>query len=250
MSDRPLASIDLETTGADPATARIVTMAVVYDGTLPAGQGSHAVHFGFNPGFHMPDEVVAVHGITNEQAAKWPPFRDLSRDVLWALEGHDLVGFNLLNYDVPLLWEEFHRSGIAWDLTPVGIIDVSNIFRKREERTLTAAVRFYLGRDNAGAHGAEADAIATREILDAQLERYGDLPRDRASLVAYSRHDDRVDLAGRIVRNKTGVPCYAIGKAKGVPVLADRGFGMWMLKSEFSANTKQVLMDIFAGVIK
>lgn len=236
---KPIRFIDCETTGVDVLKDRIVSLAVM------EVDSEQSWDWMFNPCVEMRPEVIAIHGITNEHAKMRMTFSELAPDIFPVLDGCDLAGFNLLNFDVPILWEEFHRCSIDWDLRGIHIIDVGNIFKKKEERTLSAAVKFYLGRDHDGAHGARADTRATIEVLDAQMTRYPDLTfLNVPALARFSRFEDRVDLAGKIVIGPDGDPIYNIGKAKGVKVLDDPGFGRWMLQREFSDNTKQAVRDI------
>jgi DNA polymerase-3 subunit epsilon len=243
---RPLVFFDVETTGVDPAKDRIVTFSalkIFVDGK------SHCLNAEFNPGFAMKLEVIAIHKITNEQAALWPPFTTHAKAIWSYFQGCDLAGYNLLNFDVPILWEEFNRVGIKWDLTGVNIVDVGNIFKIKERRTLEAAVKFYCGREHSEAHGSRADAAATYAVLEGQLKRYADLSELPVSTLAqFSRMDERFDLAGKIVKDKDGDPCYAFGKSKGVKVRDDLSYAQWMLKSDFSEQTKMVLRGIIEDI--
>lgn len=245
LNNKPLCVFDIEGTGTDVAKDRIVTLAAmrVEPKTVLSCQWQ------INPCVQMSEEVIAVHGITNETAAQWKPFETYAGDVFQFINGCDLAGFNLLNYDVPLLWEELNRCGIEWSLESVRVIDAGNIFKKKEERTLSAAVQFYLERNHDGAHEAQADVTATADVLDAQLLRYTDLrAMTLDELAVFSRFDDRIDLAGKIVRGKDGRPTYNIGKVRGVAVEDDPGFADWMLNKDFSANTKATIRAIFRAI--
>lgn len=246
---RPIVFFDLETTGTDVAKDRIVSLAFEKYNKLGDFLTEQYYQI-FNPGILMSDEVVACHGITNEEAQGHLPFRDSAKGVYDAIQGCDLCGYNLLNFDVPMLWEEFHRAGITWDLTGVRIIDAGNIFKKKEERKLSAAVKFYCaGKEHLYAHNAAGDTSATVAVLEGQLKRYDDLAKmSIGELAEFSRFDDRVDLAGKIVRDKDGDPSYAIGKSKGKKVKDDLGFGYWMLDKDFSAQTKLVLEKIIREI--
>lgn len=250
MSDQhQIVFLDIEGTGLDVATAGIVEFgavrAVFQDGKFIRVDGR--LHCIINPRVEMSDEVVAIHGITNEMAKECEPFSMWFPQIRDLVVGSDLGGYNLLNYDVPLLWEEFARCGYKWDLNGVRIVDVGNIFKKREQRTLSSAARFYCDTAHEGAHSAVKDAEMTAHVLEGQFAKYGDLPLDLGELAAFSRMDDRVDLAGKIVRNAQGVPCFGFGKSKGVPVLEDIGFARWMLDRDFSVNTKETLRLILTG---
>lgn len=245
LNGRPLCVFDIEGTGTDVAKDRIVTLAAMR--IEPKSVVSR--QWEVNPGIQMSEEVIAVHGITNEMAAQWKPFEHHARDIARFINGSDLAGFNLVNYDIPLLWEELNRCGIEWSLEGVRIIDAGNIFKKKEERTLSAAVQFYLERNHDGAHEAQADVTATADVLDAQLLRYTDLrAMTLDELAVFSRFDDRIDLAGKIVRGKDGRPTYNIGKVRGVAVEDDPGFADWMLCKDFSANTKSVIRTILRNL--
>ena len=240
-----LCIFDVECTGLDVAKDRVVSLSVAKLGT----SGQSMFDFFVNPGIPMSEEVIAVHGITNEEAAEWEPFERQVAQIWEVIRDCDLAGFNLLNYDIPILWEEFYRCGIVWELSGIRIIDVGNIFKKKEERTLSAAVQFYLGREHEGAHNAQDDVTATLEVLNAQLERYADLRSlSLEELATFSLFDERLDLAGKIVKGKDGRPTYNIGKARGTAVEDDLGFGYWMLGKDFSANTKSVLRGILQQV--
>jgi DNA polymerase-3 subunit epsilon len=240
--ERPIAFLDIEGTGTDVAKDRIVSMHVAR--IDPSGV-VEAENWMFNPGVQMSAEVIAIHGITNEQVAGCLPFRDHAKGIHNFIKGCDLGGFNLLNYDVPLLWEEFHRAGIKWNTRGVAIIDVGNIFKKKEERTLSAAVKFYCGRQHTGAHGAEADVEATIDVLDAQLGRYQDLTgMSVEELARFSQFEDRIDLAGKIIRNADGVPVFNFGQHKGTRVMDNKSYAQWMLSKDFSENTKEAIRSL------
>ena len=238
-ASRPLCFIDIEGTGTDPANSRIVELAVVK--VMPDGE-TRRWSKRYNPTIPIPPEATEVHGIMDADVADCPTFGSEARLIHYGLMSCDLAGYNLRNYDIPLLWEEFYRADINWDLSKTRIIDVEKIFKKREPRTLAAAVEFYCHREHSGAHGALADAGATLEVFLGQQEAYPDLvAMSRAELDEYSRMDDgeRIDLAGRFVMVE-GVPHFNFGKHKGTPISWNCGYIQWMLKAGFSANTKMV----------
>lgn len=249
--ERPIVILDVESTGTDPAKDRIVTLAmakVAYPHG-DANDGELLIHDWYtcqcNPGFPMSEEVIACHGITNEMAASFPPFSTFAPNIERFLNGCDLAGFNCNNFDVPILWEELYRAGITWNMEGVRVIDAGNIFKKKEERTLSAAVQFYCKREHGKAHDAEADVRATLDVLCAQLQRYQDLAKFSVQeLAAFSAMDERIDLAGKIVKGPDGDPVYTLRKVKGVKVKDDPGFAYWMLDKEFPENTKIVLRQI------
>lgn len=241
LNGRPLCVFDIEGTGTNPASDRIVTLAIQkIDGRVTSTFGYEC-----NPGVQMSDEVIAIHGITNEAVAAWAPFKRWAQEIFMVIKGCDLLGFNLFNYDIPLLWEELNRCGIEWPLDGVRVIDAGNVFKKKEERSLPAAVQFYLNHEHEGAHDAHADVSATLDVLNAQLDRYPDLrAMSLDDLATFSRFDERIDLAGKIVKGADGRPTYTIGKVRGIAVEDDPGFAYWMLGKDFSANTKMVLRKI------
>lgn len=248
---RPLAFLDVEATGVDPATDKIVSLAIVK--MLPGDMLREAVdetfYWQFNPERSMSAEVIAIHGITNEAAAQMRPFLESAALVHAALKGCDLSGFNLRNYDIPIIWEELYRAKIEWDLEGVRVIDAGTIFKKKEERTLSAAMQFYCGKTNENAHHAMADTLASREVLSAQIQRYADLGKmGLGELAEFSKLEDRVDLAGKIVM-KNGVAVYNLRRVQDVPVVDDPGFAEWMLERDFSANTKMHLRRILGWVL-
>lgn len=239
---RPLVFFDVETTGTDPSKDRIVTFSALK--TYPNGK-THYYDARFNPQIEMSLEVIAIHGIDNYLASTYPLFHAQAQPILNYFDGCDLAGFNCLNFDVPILWEELNRTGRKWDLTGVNIIDVGNIFKIKERRTLEAAVKFYCGKEHTGAHGSKADAAATSDVLEGQISWYADLqPLSVSDLAKFSKMDDRFDLAGKIVKDKDGDPTYSFGKSKGVKVRDDLSYAYWMMKSDFSQQTKSVLRQI------
>lgn len=250
--DRPLVFFDLETTGTDPAKDRIVELAMVkYRRPKAGGLANHEILTSLiRPPCPIPPAATAVHGITDVDVKDKPAFLTVAGQYHDFVKGCDLAGYNLRGFDIPCLWEEFCRAGIVWDLDGICIIDAGEIFKKKEERTLEAAMRFFCGQEHIGAHGAAADCHATAAVLIAQIKRYADLmTMDRAALDKASRHDDdtRVDLAGKIRRNEQGEPVYAIGKAKGVRVVDDPGFGHWMLRNDFGEETKRCIRKLLEG---
>jgi len=248
--DRPLCIFDLEATGLDVANDRIVSIAAVkifIDGHR--GEVTQKIR----PGIPIPPEASKIHGITDADVATAPTFSDIARFLHECLADSDLAGFNLLNFDVPLLWEEFHRTGIEWDLTGVRIIDVGNLFKKKEPRTLAAAVMFYCGREHMDAHSADADAHATADVLHGQLARYPDLAAmNLDQLAEFSRLEEfpRIDLAGKFIRDAEGEPVYNFGKNKGTRVCDDPGLCRWMLNRDFSANTLMHARAILEAIYK
>ena len=197
---------------------------------------------------HIPEQASAVHGIYDDDVKDCPIFKQVAKEVANDFEGADIAGFNSNRFDVPLLAEEFLRAGVDLDMTRRKFIDVQVIFHKMEQRTLSAAVKFYCGKELEGAHSADADTRATYEVLQAQLDRYPELQNDIAWLSEFSSHTNNVDFAGRIVYNDKGIEVFNFGKYKGIPVVEvlrrDPGYYGWIMQGDFSLNTKQVLTRI------
>jgi DNA polymerase-3 subunit epsilon len=241
----PIAVFDLETTGVNTSTDRIVEISI--HKVLPNGKSETRTHR-VNPGMPIPAKTTAIHGISDSDIANEPKFEELAPNLFIFLKDCDLAGFNSNRFDVPLLVEEFHRAGYDFDVTDRNLVDVQNIFHKKEQRTLVAAYKFYCGKDLTDAHSAEADTLATYEILEAQLAKYSDLKRDPKSLNEFTRMHNAVDLAGRFVKNDEGVTVFNFGKHKGksatLVLKQEPSYYGWMMKGDFSQNTKKVLQQI------
>ena len=238
---RPLATIDAETTGVEPVYDRIVTLYILKE--HPDGR-EEDLDLKFNPGIHIPEETTEIHGMDDAMVADWPAFKTAAEQIHEFIKGCDLNGFNT-GFDATILYEEFSRCGITWNTKGMHVIDVGGLFKIFEPRTLTAAVKFYCKREHEGAHGAKDDVLATRDVLNAQINRYADLmDLDVAGLKKASQHDPKVDLNGTIVLNDKGVPCYGTKKCRGVPVKDDPGYGWWMISKDFPTQTKEVLRSI------
>lgn len=241
----PIVFFDLETTGVNITSDRIVEIS--YLKVFPNGnEVSRTMRI--NPEMHIPEQASEVHGIYDDDVKDCPTFKQVAKDVAHDFEGADIAGFNSNRFDVPLLAEEFLRAGVDLDMTRRKFIDVQVIFHKMEQRTLSAAVKFYCGKELEGAHSADADTRATYEVLQAQLDRYDELQNDIAWLSEFSSHTRNVDFAGRIVYDDKGVEVFNFGKYKGIPVVAvlrrDPGYYSWIMQGDFSLNTKQVLTRI------
>lgn len=237
---KPLAFFDIEATGTDVAKDRICSISFY---KLIPNESPEIKSRLINPGMQMSDEVIAIHGITNEMVANQPNFSLIAKGLYNFLSGCDLAGFNSNNFDIPILVEEFLRVGIDFPDKGTRFIDVGNIMKKKEERSLSAAVKFYLGEDMQNAHNAEADTLATFRVFEAQMVRYG-LPDNIDELAKFSAFDNRVDFAGKIIKDDKGEYRYNFGPHKGELVMSDLGFAEWMLMKDFSRNTKKVVMDI------
>lgn len=244
--DRPIVFFDLETTGVDVVKDRIVEICLLK--VYPNGN-EEAKTLRINPGIHIPEEASKVHGIYDADVADCPRFEEVAADVAAMIAGCDLGGFNSNNFDIPLLAEEFLRAGVKADLKACHSVDVSNIYHKLERRTLIAAYKFYCHKDLTDAHSALADTRATYEVLCAQLDHYpDDLQNDINFLASYSRANQNVDYAGRIILDAKGVEIFNFGKYKGQPVVSvlerDPGYFSWIMQGDFALNTKQVLTEI------
>ena len=245
----PIVFFDLETTGVNITNDRIVEIS--YLKVYPNGNEMSRT-MRINPEMHIPEQASAVHGIYDADVADCPTFKQVAKEIAAEFEGADIAGFNSNRFDVPLLAEEFLRAGVDLDMTRRKFIDVQVIFHKMEQRTLSAAMKFYCGKELEGAHSADADTRATYEVLQAQLDRYEDLQNDIAWLSEFSSHTSNVDFAGRIVYNEQGVEVFNFGKYKGMPVVdvlrRDPGYYNWILQGDFTLNTKQVLTRIKLGM--
>jgi DNA polymerase-3 subunit epsilon len=241
--ERPLAILDLETTGTDPKVARIVEISVLK--IFPDGRTDHRTRR-INPGVAIPAEATAVHGITDADVANEPSFAQLAAGLLAFLDGCDLCGFNIKRFDLKLLAVEFNRVGLSFSIPGRAVIDPMEIFHVRERRDLAAAVRWYCRREHEGAHGAKADVMATMDILDAMLDRYHDLPRTIAELHESFRPPNAVDLEGRFMRQADQV-IFAFGKYRGRPLEeVAREFPdylEWMLNEDFLDDTKALVQQ-------
>ncbi|EJW95918.1 DNA polymerase III subunit epsilon [gut metagenome] len=243
---RPIIFFDIEATGLNIATDRIVELC--YIKVLPNGT-EKVVTQRFNPGIHISAEASAVNGIYDEDVANCPTFKMKAAEIARDFESCDLAGFNSNHFDIPLLVEEFIRAGVDYDVTGAHLVDVQGIFHKMERRDLTSAYKFYCNKDLTDAHTAEADTRATLEVLEAQLDRYADtLKNNVAFLAEFSRRNRNVDLAGRIVYNDQNVETINFGKYRGRPVAEvlqrDPGYFNWVMQGDFTQNTKQAFMRI------
>ena len=242
----PLVFFDLETTGTNINSDRIVE--ICYLKVYPNGN-EESKTMRINPGMHIPEAASAVHGIYDADVADCPTFKEVARSVANDIEGCDLAGFNSNRFDIPLLAEEFLRAEVDIDLSRRKFVDVQVIFHKMEQRTLSAAYKFYCGKNLEDAHTAEADTRATYEVLMAQLDRYPeDLQNDVNFLSDFSSFNKNVDFAGRMVYDDQGVEIFNFGKYKGMPVVEvlkrDPGYYGWILNSDFTLNTKAMLTKI------
>ena len=242
----PLVFFDLETTGTNINTDRIVE--ICYLKVYPNGN-EESKTLRINPEMHIPEASSAIHGIYDADVEDCPTFKDVAKKIAADIEGCDLAGFNSNRFDIPVLAEEFLRAGVDVDLMKRKFVDVQVIYHKLEQRTLSAAYKFYCDKNLEDAHTAEADTRATYEVLKAQLDRYPEvLENDIAFLSNYSSFNKNVDFAGRIVYNEQGVEVFNFGKYKGMSVAEvlqkDMGYYGWIMNGDFTLNTKNVLTKI------
>jgi DNA polymerase-3 subunit epsilon len=241
----PLIFFDLETTGIDIAADRIVELS--YLKIYPTGE-EESKTMRINPTVPIPAKVTAIHGITDEDVKDSPTFGEIARSLSRVFEGCDFAGYNSNKFDIPLLAEEFLRCDVDIDLKKRKFIDIQVIFHKKEQRTLSAAYKFYCDKNLEDAHSAEADTRATYEVLKAQLDRYEDLANDMDELSKFSSHNRNVDFLGRIVYDDDGTEIFNFGKYKGQAVeevlKKDPGYYGWMMNGQFPLYTKNVLTSI------
>jgi DNA polymerase III subunit epsilon len=241
---KPLAVIDLETTGTNLGSDRIVEIAIVK--MMPDGK-KIVKHKLINPEMPIPAASSEIHGITNEKVKDAPTFRQAANELKQFLDNCDLGGYNSNRFDIPLLVEEFLRIGMDFDTRGRRLVDVQRIFHMMEQRTLSAAYRFYCNKNLEGAHGAEVDATATLEVLEAQLQKYPQLGTDVESILKFTGEDKVVDFARRFTI-ENGVEIFNFGKHKGRPVTdvlkAEPQYYDWMMKGDFPLHTKQKLTEI------
>ena len=242
----PLVFFDLETTGINITKDRIVEIALLK--VHPNGK-EEIKSRRINPEMPIPSLATAIHGITDDDVKDCPTFKQVAKSLADMLEGCDLAGFNSSRFDVPMLSEEFLRAGVDFDMSKRKFVDVQIIFHKKEPCTLEAAYKFYCDKELENAHSAEADTVATYEVLKSQLERYPDLENDIAFLSKeYSSFNNNVDFAGRIVLDENSVEVFNFGKHKGKPVAQilrnEPSYYSWMMDGDFPLNTKQMLTKI------
>ncbi len=242
---KPVMFFDLETTGTNVMTDRVVEISMIK--VMPDGTDIQRT-IRVNPGRPIPPEATAVHHITDADVADKPSFREIAADLAKSFEGCDIAGFNSNRFDVPMLAEEFARAGVDFDFRRPRYIDVQTIFHKKEQRTLAAAYRFYCGAELEGAHSANADTRATYEVLMAQLDRYADLPNDVDALADFSSQTKNVDLMGRLVYDDKRREVINFGKYKGQlaedVLRRDPGYFSWVQQGEFPSDTKRCFLAI------
>jgi DNA polymerase-3 subunit epsilon len=247
--ERPIAFIDVETTGTDPRSDRVVELSILR--IQPDGREEYKSHR-VNPGVPIPAEAVAIHGITDADVSNLPSFKQYAKSVRDFLEGCDIAGFNVIKFDLPCLEEEFTRAGVEFSRRGRHLVDSMVIFHQRERRDLEAAYRKYCGGEMENAHCAEEDAKASAEVLDGQLDMYGDLPRDVAGLCAlcYQVAENCVDSEGKFVW-VDGEAAFNFGKHGGRllrNIAAEYpDYLEWALGKDFSAEFKDILTKALDG---
>ena len=241
---RPLAFIDLETTGTNLACDRIIEIAIVK--ILPDGT-KQVKHKLLNPQVPIPQGSTDIHGFTDEMVKDHPTFKEIANEIKQFIDNSDLSGYNSNRFDIPLLMEEFLRAGVQIDMSNRRMVDVQHVFHMMERRTLSAAYKFYCNKELTNAHSAEADATATWEILEAQTERYQNIGNTLDSILEFTGEEKFVDFARRMII-ENDVEVFNFGKHKGRPVAdvikAEPQYYDWMMKGDFPLHTKQKLTEI------
>lgn len=249
--EKPLAVLDIESTGANPRLDRIIDLAIII--LFPDGRQERH-RFRFNPGIPIPPEATAIHRITNAEVAGCPLFREQAARIFDLLKDCDIGGFGVTRFDMPLLSEEFARAGLDFDDARFRILDAQRIYHRKEPRDLTAALAFYCGESHSGAHGAEADAEASLKVLAAQLQKYSDLPKTLAALDQYChppRNPAWADRAGKLRWEQGEIVInfgvQYLGRKLRDLAATNKSFLKWILKSDFPGDTKRVVMDALEG---
>ncbi len=248
---RPLAVFDIESTGVNPRQDRIIELAIIK--ILPDGEREKHI-FRINPEINIPAATTAIHGITDADVANEQPFRKLAAAIFEILKDCDLAGFGAAKFDIPMLTEEFDRAGIKFDDTGRYILDAQRIFHRKEPRDLTAALSYYCGQSHTGAHGAEADTLATIAVLEAQIEKYSDLPKTIEELHEYCNPPkdpawaDRTGklkwVQGEIVIN---FGSQNIGRKLRDLATNNPKYLKWILSSDFPGDTKEIVSNALDG---
>jgi len=247
--ERPLIFFDLETTGLDVNTARIVEIAIL---KLFPDETEESFLTRVNPEIPIPSEATNIHGINNFDVMDKPNFGEIAIDIYSIIKDCDLAGYNLINYDLPILINEFRRAGIEYTIENVNIIDVMTIFKMKERRNLASAYRFYCQKELKGAHSALKDTKATVDIFRAQMKRYPDLPQSVEKLHKFcNQHDERfVDIDKKFIWNN-GEACFTFGKYKGFSLKKiaenDSEYLTWMLQQDFSLEVQQIIHSALNG---
>jgi DNA polymerase-3 subunit epsilon len=248
--NRPLVFFDLETTGINVNTDRIIEICAIK--VTDSGDDEKKV-WRINPQMHIPEVSTSIHGITDSDVADCPTFAECADEIFNFLNDSDMAGFNSNKFDVPLLVEEFKRAGKSFSVVDRKFVDVQNIYHKLEKRTLVAAYKYYCHKDLTDAHSAAADALATKEVLEAQLDMYPEQLQNSVDFLSdFSRLNDSIDLAGRFVKDENGEERINFGKHKGKKLRdvlrMEPGFYNWIMQGDFAQDTKQVLTRIWLNM--
>lgn len=240
---KPICFFDLETTGTDKTKDRIIEIAIaMYDGK----DIIDSFHMYINPGMPIPQSAIDVHGITNEKVKDSPFFKDVAADISTFIKDCDLGGYNSNGFDIPFLYIEMNRAGIVLNLNGVRFFDACNIFKRKEERTLSAALKFYTGQLHDTAHSAMDDVLATIDVFNAQLIRYDDLKeKDLEGLALYCNYDNpRCDLSGNFQIDANGDYVLTFGKHKGQKAKNVKDYLLWMMGQDFLPDTKAIIQSL------
>jgi len=240
---KPIITLDTETTGTDVAIDRVIQLAcmkVSFDGTATVTK-----NILINPGIPIPKQATEIHGITDEKVAGLPGFSQYAKALFEFLKDSDYAGFNLIQFDVPILSEEFARCGIEWPLPGTKYYDAFHVFREKQKRDLAAALFFYCGVAHSEAHDAMGDVKATWEVIKAQMDWYDDI-RDFPEYAKFCENPKALDLAGKIVLNDEGIAVFSFGKNEGLSVKGNRRYAEWMLTANFSTNTKNIIRTLLS----
>jgi DNA polymerase III subunit epsilon len=255
---KPIAFFDIEATGLNVTKDRIVEICIL---KINPNSSQELHKWLLNPEYPISEEAAGIHGYTNVDLVNQPSFKQVAKDINKFLTNCDLAGYNALKFDIPMLVEEFLRAGVEFSIKKRRFVDVQNIFMKMEQRTLKAAYRFYLDKDLNNAHEAEADTIATFEILEAQLDKYANteytdregntsvpVTNDVQSLHDFSSHHKNADLMGQLIFNDDGKETFNFGKHKGKTVedvfTEEPHYYSWIMNADFPQYTKNILTNI------
>lgn len=247
---RPIVFFDLEATGTNPQVDRIVEICVAK--LMPGGENEIKTRR-VNPGIPIPAETTEIHGITDKDVENEPSFSAIAASLNLYFENCDIAGYNIIRFDIPLLCNEFKRAGYNFSTEGRKLIDAQTIFHKMEPRTLSAAYSFFCGKNLEDAHSAEADVLATIEVLDAELEKYSKLPREIDELHDFCNPSDPkwIDSTGKFKWNDKNEAVVAFGKNKGILLkdiaVQNPNFLSWMTRMDFVEDAKKIAKDALAG---
>ena len=243
--EKPIIFFDLETTGINIATDRIVEIYMLK--IFPNGN-KESKEYLINPEINIPQEVSEIHGINNETVKDAPTFKEISHEILEFIKDSNIAGYNSNRFDIPLLAEEFIRSNVEWNLKNIHTVDIQQIFHRLEKRTLEAAYKFYCNKELVNAHSAKSDTLATYEVLIAQIKKYDELENDVQFLSDYSNNDNSVDLAGFIRYNQNKKEIFSFGKYKNQKIediwKKNPGYFSWIDKASFPVYTKITIRNL------